>query len=76
MIIIVVVRDEVEHNMLLAIKLRNDMFGIEKDNRLSFQVWDVACEESFVKLTKILTTAPVLVFPNPSESFVVYYECV
>ena len=47
-----------------------------KDSHSSFQVWDVACEESFVELKKRLTTAPVLVLPNPSESFVVYYEYV
>ena len=76
MIIIAVIRDEVKHNMLLANKLRNEMFGIKKDSRSSFQVWDVACEESFVELKKRLTTALVLVLPNPSESFVVYYECI
>lgn len=36
-------------------------------------MWDVACEESFVELKKKLTSAPVLILPNPSESFVVYY---
>ena len=74
MAIIAVVRDEVKNNMLLAIKLRNEMFGIKNDIRSSFQAWDVACEESFVELKKRLTTAPVLVLPNPSESFLVYYE--
>ena len=48
----------------------------QKDNRSSFQVWDVACEESFVELKKRLTTASVLILPNPSELFIVYYECV
>ena len=62
--------------MLLANKLRNEMFDIKKDDRSSFQVWDVACEESFIDLKKILTISPVLVLPNPSESFVVYYECI
>ena len=37
-------------------------------------VWDVACEESFVELKKKLTTTPVLVLPNPNESFVVYCD--
>ncbi|XP_058746182.1 uncharacterized protein LOC131619056 [Vicia villosa] len=37
-------------------------------------VWDVMCEESFVKLKKKLTTALALIFPNPSESFVVYCD--
>ena len=37
-------------------------------------VWDVACEESFVELKKRLATAPVLILPNPSESFVVYCD--
>ena len=76
MVIIAVVRDKVKHNMLLTIKLRNEMFAIKKDSHSPFQVWDVACEESFVELKKRLTSAPVLVLPNPSESFVVYYECV
>ena len=31
MVIIAVVRDEVKRNMLLANKLRNEMFGIKKD---------------------------------------------
>ena len=66
--IIVVVRDDVKHNILLANKLRNKMYSIKKVNRSSFQVWDVVCEESFVELKKILTIALVLVFPNLSES--------
>ena len=74
MIIIAVVRDEVKHNMLLANKLRNEMFGIKKDSRSSFQVWDFSCEEIFVELKKRLTIAPVLVLPNLSESFVVYCD--
>ncbi|XP_050876679.1 uncharacterized mitochondrial protein AtMg00860-like [Lathyrus oleraceus] len=37
-------------------------------------VWDVACEKSFVELKKKLTSAPVLIFPNPKESFVVYCD--
>ena len=73
--IIVVVRDDVKHNILLANKLRNKMYSIKKVNRSSFQVWDVACEESFVELKKRFTTAPGLVLPNPSEPFVVYYKC-
>ena len=37
-------------------------------------VWDVAYEESFVELKKRLTTAPILILPNLSESFVVYCD--
>ncbi|XP_050908927.1 uncharacterized protein LOC127122669 [Lathyrus oleraceus] len=37
-------------------------------------VWDVACEKSFVELKKRLTSAPVLILPNPDESFVVYCD--
>ena len=35
--------------------------------------WDVQCEESFTKLKKILTSAPILTLPNPGEPFVVYF---
>ena len=76
MIIIEVVRDEFKHNMLLENKLRNEMFRIKKDSHSSFQIWDVTCEECFVELKKRLTTAPVLVLSNSSDSFVVYYELV
>ena len=37
-------------------------------------MWDVACEESFIELKKKLTTALVLIFPNPSDSFVAYCD--
>src|ERR1051325_7148683 len=37
-------------------------------------VWDVKCEESFVELKKRLTTAPILILPNPEELFVVYCD--
>ncbi|XP_058740934.1 uncharacterized protein LOC131613264 [Vicia villosa] len=37
-------------------------------------VWDVTCEESFRELKKRLTTALVLIFPNPIEPFVMYYD--
>lgn len=37
-------------------------------------VWEVHCEESFQELNKKLTSAPVFIFLNPSESFVVYYD--
>ena len=37
-------------------------------------VWDAQCESSFRTLKERLTTAPVLVLPNPSESFVVYCD--
>ena len=34
-------------------------------------VWYVSCEESLVELEKKLMTAPVLIFSNPSDSFMV-----
>jgi len=34
-------------------------------------VWDAKCENSFLELKKRLTSAPVLILPNPKESFVV-----
>ncbi|XP_050919702.1 uncharacterized protein LOC127137274 [Lathyrus oleraceus] len=37
-------------------------------------VWDVRCEESFLELKKRLTTAPILILPNPEEPFVVYCD--
>lgn len=32
------------------------------------------CEEIFRELKKKLTSAPVFILPNPSESFVVYCD--
>jgi len=37
-------------------------------------VWDANCEKSFIELKKRLTSAPVLIFLNPKESFVVYCD--
>jgi len=37
-------------------------------------VWDSKCENSFLELKKRLTSAPVLIFPNLKESFVVYCD--
>ena len=37
-------------------------------------VWDAQCEESFIELKKRLTTAPILILPNPGDSFVVYCD--
>jgi len=37
-------------------------------------VWDSKCENSFLELKKRLTSAPVLILPNPKESFVVYCD--
>jgi len=37
-------------------------------------VWDSKCENSFLELKKRLNSAPVLIFPNPKESFVVYCD--
>ena len=37
-------------------------------------IWDAQCEESFIELKKRLTSAPVLVLPNPEEPFVVYCD--
>ncbi|MCI84411.1 ABC transporter C family member 12-like, partial [Trifolium medium] len=37
-------------------------------------VWDDKCEKSFQELKKRLTSALVLILPNPKESFVVYCD--
>ena len=37
-------------------------------------VWDAKCEKSFQELKKRLTSVPVLILPNPKESFVVYCD--
>lgn len=37
-------------------------------------MWDVQGKESFQELKKRLTSAPVLILPNPSETFAVYYD--
>lgn len=37
-------------------------------------MWDVACEECFVKLKKKLTTAPVLILLSTTEPFVVCFD--
>ncbi|XP_058776699.1 uncharacterized mitochondrial protein AtMg00860-like [Vicia villosa] len=37
-------------------------------------MWDVQCEEIFTELKKKLTTAPILILPNPEDSFVVYCD--
>ena len=37
-------------------------------------VWDAQCESSFYILKERLTTAPILVLPDPSEPFVVYHD--
>jgi len=37
-------------------------------------VWDAKYEKSFQELKKRLTSAPVLILPNPKESFVVYCD--
>jgi hypothetical protein len=37
-------------------------------------VWDAKCEESFQLLKEKLTTAPVLVIPNPATNFQVYCD--
>jgi hypothetical protein len=37
-------------------------------------VWDTKCEESFQLLKEKLTTALVLVIPNPTKNFQVYYD--
>ena len=36
--------------------------------------WDTQCEHSFQTLKERLTTAPMLVFPNPREPFEVYCD--
>jgi len=37
-------------------------------------IWDDKCEKSFLESKKRLTSAPVLILPNPKESFVVYCD--
>jgi len=37
-------------------------------------VWDPKCENSFLELKKRLTSAPMLILPNPKECFVVYCD--
>jgi len=37
-------------------------------------VWDAKCEKIFRELNKRLTSASVLIFSNPKESFVVYCD--
>ena len=37
-------------------------------------VWVAECEKSFQELKKRLTSAPMLILPNPKESFVVYCD--
>lgn len=37
-------------------------------------VWDMKCEESFIEMKKRLTTTPILILPNPEESFMVYCD--
>ena len=37
-------------------------------------VWDAKCEDSFRLLKEKLTTAPVLVIPDPTKNFQVYCD--
>ncbi|MCH94688.1 PIF1-like helicase, partial [Trifolium medium] len=37
-------------------------------------VWDDQCEKNFQELKRRLTSAHVLILPNPKESFVVYCD--
>lgn len=37
-------------------------------------IWDSKCEEGFQELKRRLTTAPILILPNPSKPFVVYCD--
>ena len=37
-------------------------------------MWYAKCEKNFQELKKRLTSAPVLILPNPKESFVVYCD--
>lgn len=37
-------------------------------------MWDAVCEESFIELKKRLTSAPVLILPNPGEPFLVFCD--
>lgn len=44
------------------------------NQKVQVYVWDDLCEESFIELKKKLMFAPVLIFSNPSQSFVVYCD--
>src|SRR3954463_751465 len=37
-------------------------------------IWDAKCEEGFQELKRRLTSAPILILPSPTESFVVYCD--
>lgn len=37
-------------------------------------IWDSKCEEGFQEIKRRLTTAPILILPNPPEPFVVYCD--
>ena len=37
-------------------------------------VWDSECEKDFQELKKRLTSAPILILPNPAEYFIVYCD--
>jgi hypothetical protein len=37
-------------------------------------VWDAKCKESFQLLKEKLKTAPMLIIPNPTKNFQVYYD--
>src|ERR1044072_36510 len=37
-------------------------------------LWDFECEKGFQDLKKRLTSAPIMILSNPTESFVVYYD--
>src|SRR4051812_47203636 len=37
-------------------------------------IWDIVCERNFEELKRRLTSAPVLVLPDPEEPFVVYCD--
>ena len=47
--------------------------GFHLFRQLKFQ-WSEACEKSYRKLKKRLTTGPVFTLPEGTQGFVVYYD--
>jgi hypothetical protein len=37
-------------------------------------IWDAKCEDNFQELKRMLTSVAVLILPNATKSFVVYYD--
>nr|KYP33716.1 Transposon Ty3-G Gag-Pol polyprotein [Cajanus cajan] len=80
------IRVRVEDVPMTAFRTRYGHYEfIENFSRLAFPltkltkkdqpfVWDSRCEESFQELKRRLTSAPMLVLPDPSKTFEVFYN--